>query len=184
MKNLVKCINCGYLGIGFTINDSWPHCSIKHARSLGNEVSIKQPEITLEEAYKDRECIDYVYERKEDKEEAYHPNQKEYNDGMIAAMLFREYIEKRNSSLLQKFLSKENLTKEEFDIIMQRAIKMDENDIRICRVVNGVVINDIDFVTFCYRLRQWAVSKNINGKIKSILDNLISTLAVKKESVK
>ena len=42
--------------MGFSENDSFPHCSVKHAMDIARLISRRQPEITREEAYEEREC--------------------------------------------------------------------------------------------------------------------------------
>jgi hypothetical protein len=64
IRKIKKCINCKSLDFGFTEYDCFPHCSIKHAKDIANGISKMQHKITREEAYRERVCNDFIYEKK------------------------------------------------------------------------------------------------------------------------
>lgn len=94
---MVKCINCKFLDMGFSVNDSFPHCGIKHALDIGRGISRRQPEITREEAYKERECEHFGYEEKEDPEDVFKLTPEGIEEGREIAIQFQKELERELS---------------------------------------------------------------------------------------
>ena len=55
-NELVRCIDCTFLDMGFTQNDTFPHCEIKHLKDVSQGLYRCQHKITKEEAKEWRTC--------------------------------------------------------------------------------------------------------------------------------
>ncbi len=66
-----KCINCRFIGIGYSSFDNFVHCSMKYARSILNSINGKQQRITLIMARQQVLCPDFIYESKNRPEEIF-----------------------------------------------------------------------------------------------------------------
>ena len=87
-----RCIDCVALDYGFSENDCFPHCAIKHSRDLARGISRKQPEITREDAYKERECEYFRFEKKKDPLHVFHLTPEEVREGAEVTMQFQKEL--------------------------------------------------------------------------------------------
>lgn len=91
----IKCINCQALDWGFTPNDNFVHCCIRHSRDM-LKYDRKQPEITLKMAYEERFCSDFIYDKKENPESVFHTdvNSREYKENYSIARMLAQDLER------------------------------------------------------------------------------------------
>ena len=92
----IKCIDCQALDWGFTPNDSFVHCCIKHSQDMLKSFNRKQPEITLEMAYEERFCSDFIYEKKKNPESIFHTDvtSTEYRENYFIARMLAQDLER------------------------------------------------------------------------------------------